>query len=97
TKLILDPFTLVVVYGLSALGWVVYNMTPPLVGAVLEMASQRRLTTLREKQRALVTEWGPEITDDASGAGEATAKAVPARPAPPGAKTKAVPAPPAPS
>lgn len=97
TKLILDPFTLVVVYGLSALGWVVYNMTPPLVGAVLEMASQRRLTALREKQRALVTEWGPEITDDASGAGEATAKAVPARGGPPGSKPKAVPAPPVPS
>ena len=100
--IILDPFTLLVIYGLSAIGWVLYNSTPPLVGAVLEMTSQRRMTTLREKQRSLVTEWGPEITDDASGAGETTAKAVPIRktsddgtPAPPGSAPSG--APPVPS
>ncbi|MEQ9200291.1 MAG: hypothetical protein RLN80_09905, partial [Rhodospirillales bacterium] len=77
--LIFDPLALLVIYGLSAVGWVMYNMTPPLVGAVLEMTSQRRMTALREKQRSLVTEWGPEITSDASGVGETTAKAVPVK------------------
>lgn len=94
--LIFDPLTLLVIYGLSAVGWVMYNMTPPLVGSVLEMASQRRMMALREKQRSLVSEWGPEITDDASGAGEATAKAVPVKtikgaPSPPGSAPPSVP------
>lgn len=59
-----NPFDLVVIYGAAALGWVLHRSLPPVVGAWLDVTSQRRLTQLRATQRRLIVEWGEEIAVD---------------------------------
>jgi hypothetical protein len=56
-----NPFDLIVMYGAAGLGWVLHMSLPPVVGAWLDVTSQRRLSHLRAIQRKLLTEWGEEV------------------------------------
>lgn len=59
-----NPFDLVVMYGAAALGWLLHRSLPPVVGAWLDVTSQRRLTQLRATQRRLIGEWGEEVASE---------------------------------
>lgn len=56
-----DVFTLLVIFGSAAFGWLLYMVMPPVVGAFLQVAAQRRITVLRNNQRKLVEQWGPDV------------------------------------
>lgn len=56
-----DVFALLVIFGSAAFGWLLYMVMPPVVGAFLQVAAQRRITTLRSNQRKLVEQWGPDV------------------------------------
>jgi hypothetical protein len=53
---------LLVAYGASAVGWALYLVTPPLVGTVLAMTSQKRSMALSSEQRKIVDQWGDAVT-----------------------------------
>lgn len=56
-----DVFALLVIFGSAAFGWLLYMVTPPVAGAFLQVAAQRRITVLRGNQRKLVEQWGPDV------------------------------------
>ncbi len=56
-----DVLALLVIYGSAAFGWLLYMMMPPVVGAFLQVAAQRRVATLRANQKKLVDQWGPDV------------------------------------
>lgn len=56
-----DVFALLVIFGASAIGWLLYSMTPAFVGAFMGMTSSHRIAALRSKQQDLIREWGPEV------------------------------------
>ena len=56
-----DVFKLATMYGAAAFGWMLFMSVPPVIASFLQVMSQRRLTTLRAEQRALIEEWGTEV------------------------------------
>jgi hypothetical protein len=56
-----DVFAWLVILGSAAFGWLLYLSMPPVVGAFLQVAAQRRIATLRANQRKLVDQWGPDV------------------------------------
>lgn len=54
-----DVFALMLIYGAAGFGWVLYAVTPTLVGSFLSLTSSRRVAKLRADQRKLVEQWGP--------------------------------------
>lgn len=58
-----DVFTLFIMYGAAAFGWILFSVTPPIVVNVLSMLSQRRIDKLRETQKKLITEWGEKVAE----------------------------------
>ena len=50
-----------VAYGASAVGWLIYAATPPIVGAIAAMTSQSRLATLTTTRKKLLEQWGEGI------------------------------------
>jgi hypothetical protein len=79
TDTITDVFTLVIMYGAAAFGWVVYQTVPPVIAQVLASLAQRRINTLRAQQRKIVEEWGPGVSgepeDETASTDQATADA----------------------
>ncbi|MBB4284901.1 hypothetical protein [Roseospira goensis] len=61
TAIIGNVFTLMMIYGAAAFGWLLYMTTPEIIGAFMQMTSTRRITTLKSHQKRLVDEWGPEV------------------------------------
>lgn len=59
-----NVFALVLIYGAAGFGWLIYAVTPTLVGSFLSLTSSRRVAALRAGQRKLIEEWGPEVMSD---------------------------------
>lgn len=58
-----DVFALMLIYGAAGFGWMLYAVTPSLVGSFLSLTSSRRIANLRADQRKLIAEWGPEVME----------------------------------
>lgn len=58
---------LLLAYGAAAFGWLLYIAVPPVVGAVVQVAAQRRAQTLRTAQLKLVERWGPDVNSQETG------------------------------
>lgn len=58
-----DVWALLVMYGSASFGWLVFNIVPPLVAAILTVMAQRRVAQLRTMQRQLIEEWGEEVAN----------------------------------
>ncbi len=56
-----NPFNLTVMYGAAAFGWLLYQMVPPVVAAMIAVSAQHRVAQLRGRQRELIKEWGDAI------------------------------------
>ncbi|MFA7429506.1 MAG: hypothetical protein WCZ23_05075 [Rhodospirillaceae bacterium] len=56
-----DVFTLVVIFGAAAFGWLLYSATPGVMAAFIGLTSTRRISALRSRQQELLREWGPEV------------------------------------
>lgn len=62
-----NVFALVLIYGAAGFGWMLYAVTPSLVGSFLSLTSSRRVANLRNDQRKLILEWGPEVMEGSEG------------------------------
>ena len=61
TLIMADVFSLVVMFGAAALGWVMYTVVPPVISSFLSVIAQQRVTALRTQQRTLIQEWGEGV------------------------------------
>lgn len=57
-----DVFSLVVIYGASAFGWMIFQSLPPIIATFITVLAQSRISSLRSAQRKLVDEWGEIVT-----------------------------------
>lgn len=57
-----DVFSLLIIYGSAAFGWMLYMALPPVVTSFLSVMSQRRVGVLRENQAKIIEEWGESVT-----------------------------------
>ncbi|CCQ75176.1 hypothetical protein [Magnetospira sp. QH-2] len=64
-KILTNAFSLLVMYGSAALGWVIFMVVPPVVAVFLQVLNERRVQQLRSEQKKLVDDWGEEVTDTA--------------------------------
>jgi hypothetical protein len=56
-----DVFSLVVIYGASAFGWMIFQSLPPIVATFITMLAQSRISSLRSTQRKFIEEWGSDV------------------------------------
>lgn len=57
-----DASVLLWAYGCSAMGWLLYMTTPPIVKSWLAFTTDRRVAALKSAQKRLIEEWGQEVT-----------------------------------
>jgi hypothetical protein len=83
-RMITDPFAIVVMFGTAAIGWLMFIGFPGVVAAVSTINANRRISQLKDRQRALVEEWGTAITSqerrEIGQAGQAPSTPVPVTP-----------------
>ena len=60
-QIITNIFDLVIMYGAAGFGWILYIIIPSVVGTLLNIISERRITKLRIQQRGLINEWGKDV------------------------------------
>ena len=66
-SILTDVFSLLLIYSAAGFGWMIYIALPPLVGAVLTVMTQHRVTQFRRTQRDLIEEWGEEVAGQIEG------------------------------
>ena len=62
TRILTNPFDLMVIYGAAAFGWMMFKTVPPVVATFMSAMLQHRVTTLREQQKIIVEEWGEGVS-----------------------------------
>ena len=60
-SLITNPFVLVTMYGAAAIGWLLFAGLPMLTLRISEITVGRRIRGLRDRQAALLAEWGEDV------------------------------------
>jgi hypothetical protein len=95
-RILTDVFSLVVMYGASAFGWMIFQSLPPIVAAFITVLAQSRVSSLRSVQRKLIEEWGDDVAtpQEVLGMrdqfGEEAVKEAEAPPAPAGSETEKI-------
>ena len=62
TRILTNPFDLMVIYGAAAFGWMMFKTVPPVVSTFMSVMLQHRVTVLREQQKTIVEEWGEGVS-----------------------------------
>jgi hypothetical protein len=57
-----SPYSWLIMYGAAAAGWMLYFCVPPVVAMVLEIKVDEAKRRLELRAKALVEEWGEEVT-----------------------------------
>ena len=57
-----DPYKWLWMYGTAALGWLVYLGMPSIARVMVEAKAVRMEHELQERAKALIEEWGEEVT-----------------------------------
>ena len=89
-----DVFSLVVMYGAAAFGWMIFQSLPPIVATFITVLAQSRLSSLRSAQRKLIEEWGSVVAKPQEVLGmldrfnEEPAREIEAQPSPPGSESE---------
>jgi hypothetical protein len=89
-----DVFSLVVIYGASAFGWMIFQSLPPIVATFITILAQRRVSSLRSAQSKFIEEWGSdvatsqEIFERPNRFSEESAEEIEAQPSPAGSETE---------
>lgn len=60
-RILTDVFSLVVMYGAAAFGWMIFQSMPPVVSTFVTVIAQSRVSSLRSVQRQLIEEWGEDV------------------------------------
>lgn len=61
-RIMTDVFSLAIMYGAAAFGWMIYQSLPPIITTFMTVIAQHRVSTLRAQQRTLVEEWGNDVS-----------------------------------
>ena len=61
-NLITDPRTVIVIYAVAGIGWVIDWTMSGLTVSLLFKRTRSRLDAIRKRQEALVKRWGKEVT-----------------------------------
>lgn len=67
TAIVTNVFSLLVIYGAAAFGWLIYITIPPVVSTFLTVMAQRRVAQLRTLQRQIIEEWGDSVARSVKG------------------------------
>ncbi len=67
-EIVSDPFSLLVMYSMAAVGWLILFASPPVVAAYLAVTSEMKEKTLKARQKELVVTWGKNVRLGAMGA-----------------------------
>ena len=57
-------FDLLVIYGASIFGWILFMSLPPMIIIFLMAISDRRIALLKSNQNKITEEWGEDIIND---------------------------------
>jgi hypothetical protein len=60
-KTVLDPVAWLIIYSAAAVGWVLYHSFPSCVSLCMSIFAGHRVSQLRQQQKKLIEEWGPEV------------------------------------
>jgi len=60
---ITSVFSLFIIYGAAAFGFMVFSSVPAMIGSFLTVVNERRMKVLRKTQRSLIKEWGEAVAD----------------------------------
>jgi hypothetical protein len=77
-----DVFIIGVMYSAAAFGYLVYMLIPPMVTTFLNVMAQRRIALLKNAQKQIIKEWGPEVAQIVADAEDAAASLMPAEGSP---------------
>jgi len=61
-KIAADPTAWLVMFAAAGLGWLMFTGVPGVAAAVQSFNAKRTVESLKERQRALVEEWGKSVT-----------------------------------
>jgi hypothetical protein len=62
TLVLFDPYKWLWMYGTSGLGWVIYLFMPSIARVLVDAKAVKTEQNLQERAKALVEEWGEEVT-----------------------------------
>ncbi|CAK0769124.1 putative DUF805 domain-containing protein [Azospirillaceae bacterium] len=60
----IDPLFWLISYGAAGLGWFLHSSVPPTIVNLQMMRIEARIRSLRDRQVALIKEWGPEVAGE---------------------------------
>lgn len=60
-RILTDVFSLAVMYGAAAFGWMIFMTLSPVIAAFLSVMAQHKVSNLRTTQRQLIEEWGEDV------------------------------------
>ncbi len=60
-RILTDVFSLLVMYGAAAFGWMIFQSLPPVVATFVTVLAQSRVASLRSTQHQLIDEWGEDV------------------------------------
>lgn len=60
-RILTDVFSLIIMYGAAAFGWMIFQSLPPVVATFVTVIAQSRVSSLRSTQRQLIDEWGDDV------------------------------------
>lgn len=60
-KIVVDPFAWLIIYCAAAAGWLLYFSFPSCVSVCMSVFAGHRGAQLRQQQKNLIEEWGPEV------------------------------------
>ena len=66
--IVTNPVAWLIIYGASAIGWMLFLGLPGAVAVFETLNAKRRIYILQEKQRSLLEEWGDSIRSPAESA-----------------------------
>jgi hypothetical protein len=58
-----DVLAIGVMYSAAAFGYLLYMLIPPMVTTFLNVMAQRRISLLKDAQKKIIKEWGPEVSE----------------------------------
>jgi hypothetical protein len=61
-KIAADPYAWLVMFAAAGLGWLMFTGVPGVAAAVQSFNAKRTVESLKDRQRALVEEWGKGVT-----------------------------------
>lgn len=66
-RLLTDMLYWLIAFGAAGVGWAIFVCLPPLVTSYYGLMAQRRILSLRKRQKQLIEAWGEDVTGHGHG------------------------------